>query len=87
MRYIHSSTKHPLLTRYNHSSKIVEVPNNFVLLNDDDIAILIDAFDATNTTGMRIPRRSAVSRFLEAKICPLRVQCESGLKFGGVEVV
>ena len=47
--YIHSSTKRPRLTRHNHSSKMAEVPNNFVLLNDNDIAELIDVSDATNT--------------------------------------
>ena len=49
MRYIHGSTRHPLSTRHNHPSKMAEVPNNFVLLNDDNIAELIDASDATST--------------------------------------
>ena len=32
---------------------------------------------------MRISRFLAVSRFFEVKKWPLRVQCESGVKFGG----
>ena len=32
---------------------------------------------------MRISRFLAVSRFFEVKKRPIRVQCESGVKFGG----
>ncbi len=40
---------HPPLTKVTIRLKMVEASTNFVLLNDDEIADLIDASDATNT--------------------------------------